>query len=129
MIVYEDSSSEQVRVFDRGVDVVEPQSFGEYQLSYRSGDVLTPFVEAGEPLSLELADFVDCVRHGTEPVSSSRVGLDVVRLVEAAETSLDYNASPVLFDVAPGERRTSGDRRRSQSGMPVVPWPGVVARP
>ena len=32
MIVYEDSSSEQVRVFDRGVDVVEPQSFGEYQL-------------------------------------------------------------------------------------------------
>ncbi len=35
MVVYEDSSPEQVRVFDRGVEMIEPQSFGEYQLSYR----------------------------------------------------------------------------------------------
>ena len=32
----------------------EPQSFGEYQLSYRSGDMLTPRLDAAEPLRVEL---------------------------------------------------------------------------
>ena len=36
MVVYEDTSSEQVRIFDRGAELMEPQTFGEFQLSYRS---------------------------------------------------------------------------------------------
>ncbi len=39
MVVYEDTSAEQVRVYDRGAEVLEPQSFGEHQLTYRSGDI------------------------------------------------------------------------------------------
>jgi predicted dehydrogenase len=123
MIVYEDTNPEQVRVFDRGVDVIEPQSFGEHQLSYRSGDVLTPRLDADEPLRLELEDFVAAIRDGREPVSSREVGLDVVRLIEAVEASLEYNASPVAFDVPPGERRRGGDRRRSEGGMPSLVRP------
>jgi predicted dehydrogenase len=120
MVVYEDTSTEQVRVYDRGVEVIEPQSFGEFQLSYRSGDVLTPRLDPEEPLRVELEDFVGAVRGGREPVSSQRVGLDVVRLIEAVETSLEFNGSPVAFDAPPGERRRGGDRRRSQGGMPSL---------
>jgi len=121
MVVYEDTSAEQVRVFDRGVEVIEPQSFGEYQLSYRSGDVLSPRLDADEPLRLEMKDFADCIVTGRTPVSSAELGYDVVRMIEGAELSLSYNGSPSPFDAPLLERRRAGDRRRSAGGMPVVP--------
>jgi predicted dehydrogenase len=120
MVVYDDTSAEPVRVFDRGVDIIEPQSYGEHQLAYRVGDVLSPRVDVHEPLRVELTDFVDCIRQGTEPRSSGRTGLDVVRMVEAAETSLHYNGAPVSLDTTPDDRRRSPDRRRGYAGMPLL---------
>ncbi len=120
MVVYEDTSAEQIRVFDRGVEMIEPQSFGEYQLSYRSGDVLSPRLDADEPLRLEMQDFVDCIITGSTPLSSSGLGYDVVQMIEAAETSLTFNGSPCSLGAQPGEQRLAGDRRRSVGGMPVV---------
>jgi hypothetical protein len=69
---------------------------------------------------VELADFVSSIRRGTEPRSGMTVGLDVVRMVEAAETSLLYNGAPVALDTPTDDRRRSPDRRRSHSGMPLL---------
>jgi predicted dehydrogenase len=120
MVVYEDTSPEQVRVFDRCAEPIEPQSFGEFQLSYRSGDVLIPRIDADEPLKLELEDFVRCVRSDDEPRSSPGLGLDVVRLVEAAEASLMFNGAPVPVGTPPYERRSQPDRRRNVAGRPCL---------
>jgi predicted dehydrogenase len=122
MIVYEDTSSEQVRVYDRGVEFIEPQSFGEHQLAYRSGDMLSPRLDADEPLRLELEDFLGAMTEGRKPLSSSTFGLDVVRIIEAAEHSLEFNASPVALDADDDDRRKGGDRRRSHGGMPDAAW-------
>jgi predicted dehydrogenase len=126
MVVYEDTSSEQVRVFDRGVEVIEPKSFGEYQLSYRSGDVLSPRLNANEPLGMELADFTESIREGREPLSSMQLGLDVVDLIEAAELSMACNGAPVPIGEYAGDRRRAPDRRRSQGGMPVFRAPAGI---
>jgi len=123
MIVYEDTSTEQVRVYDRGVDVMEPQSFGEHQLAYRSGDILSPRLDAEEPLRMELQDFMESIAEGREPLSSKQLGLDVVRIIEAAEHSLEFNASPVSLATDDQDRRLGGDRRRSTGGMPAIAWP------
>jgi predicted dehydrogenase len=120
MVVYEDTSTEQVRIFDRGVEVIEPETFGEFQLSYRTGDVLTPRLAADEPLRLEVADFVLAIRDGGEPRSHAPLGLEVVRLIEATETSLEFNAAPIPIDGSADGRRRVPDRRRSIHGMPVV---------
>jgi predicted dehydrogenase len=88
MVVYDDTSGEPVRVFDSGVTIRDPDSFGEFQLSYRTGDIVSPRVDASEPLSLELADLCRAIRTGSEPRSSARLGVDVVRVVVAAERSL-----------------------------------------
>ena len=119
MVVYEDTSSEQVRIFDRGVESLpDHQTFGEFQLSYRSGDVLTPRIPADEPLRLEIQDFVEAIDDGHEPMSNANLGHNVVLMIEAAEVSLEYNSAPVpLSD--DGRRRIS-DRRKSAGGMPVV---------
>ncbi|HVD50157.1 MAG TPA: Gfo/Idh/MocA family oxidoreductase, partial [Gaiellaceae bacterium] len=42
MVVYDDVSPEPVRVFDSGVMLRDPQSFGEFQLSYRTGEIVSP---------------------------------------------------------------------------------------
>jgi predicted dehydrogenase len=122
MVVYEDTSAEQVRIFDRGVESLpDHQTFGEFQLSYRSGDVLTPRIPADEPLRLEVQDFVDAIRDGHEPMSNAQLGHDVVRMIEAAEDSLEYNSAPV--PLSDDGRRQVADRRRSVGGMPVVRAP------
>jgi predicted dehydrogenase len=88
MVVYDDTSNEPVRVFDSGVAIPNPETFGEYKLTYRTGDILSPRVAAAEPLQLELTDFCAAIRSGTAPRSSAALGLEVVRMIEAVDTSL-----------------------------------------
>ena len=88
MVVYDDTSNEPVRVFDSGVHLREPQTFGEFRLTYRTGDIVSPRIDAAEPLSLELKDFCHAIRKGTPPRSSSVLGLEVVRMMEAVDRSL-----------------------------------------
>jgi predicted dehydrogenase len=83
MVVYDDCSNEPVRVYDAGVMPRDPESFGEY-LKYRTGDIVSPHIEAIEPMSLQVDDFCRAIRSGTTPCSSARLGLDVVRIIEAA---------------------------------------------
>src|SRR5205814_6785561 len=85
------------RIFDSGARMPDPETFGEYQLSYRSGDIVSPRIEATEPLSLELADFAKAIVEGTPLVSSPEVGLDVVRTIEAVDRSLAEGGGPVTL--------------------------------
>lgn len=101
MVVYDDTSIEPVRVFDSGVTLRDPGSFGEYQLSYRTGAIVSPRVDVREPLSLELDDFCLSVRTGSSPRASAALGLDVVRMIEAAETSLLQGGARAEVPAAP----------------------------
>jgi predicted dehydrogenase len=105
MVVYDDTSNEPVRVFDSGVMLRDPETFGEYQLTYRTGDIVSPHVEVAEPLYLELADFCSAVRTGSVPRSSRELGVEVVRMVEAVEDSLRRDGARVeLAEVAADAR-------------------------
>ena len=117
MVVYDDTSNEPVRVFDSGVHLQEPKTFGEFRLTYRTGDIVSPRVDAAEPLSLELGDFCRAIRTGARPRSSSIVGLEVVRTMEAVDRSLaSGNArEPVSFDW--GEESAATDRPNVEAGV------------
>ena len=88
MIVYDDTSNEPVRVFDSGVVLPDPESFGEHRLSYRTGDIVSPHISAREPLLAEMQDFCDAIKNATVPRSSAELGYDVVRLIEGVDESL-----------------------------------------
>jgi len=88
MIVYDDTSNEPVRIFDSGVMLDDPQSFGEFRLSYRTGEIVSPAVKPAEPLQLEMRDFCEAVRLSSIPRSSSDLGVEVVRMIEAVDESL-----------------------------------------
>jgi predicted dehydrogenase len=101
MIVYEDGTAEPVRVFDRGVVYRDPETFGEYQLSYRSGSILSPMIPATEPLVTELAEFARLIR-AREDSGDLELARQVVTLAEAAHRSLAEGGAPVR--VAPSRR-------------------------
>jgi len=101
MVIYDDGAPEPVRLFDRGVVYRDPETFGEYHLSYRSGDVISPRIESDEPLSLELGDFVKAIHNGDQMEFHTAVARSVVRIVEAADQSLQSGGREVLLD--PGD--------------------------
>ena len=88
MVVYDDTSNEPIRIFDAGAELPPPETFGEFRLSYRTGDIVSPKVEATEPLSLEVADFCSAIIDGVEPRSSAQLGYELVCTIEAIERSL-----------------------------------------
>jgi predicted dehydrogenase len=94
MVVYDDTSGEPVRVFDSGASLRDPETYGEYQMSYRTGDIVSPRVEPVEPVYLQMEDFCRAVREGTQPRSSAAIGREVIDVVEAVEQSLADNGIP-----------------------------------
>ncbi len=89
MALYDDTESvEKVKIFDHGVDYKEPESFGEFHLSYRTGDIVAPRLDTVEPLFAEASHFIECVTTGRRPITDGLAGLQVVASLEAAERSL-----------------------------------------
>ena len=90
MVVFDDvEAQEKIKIYDKGVDVPERTAdFGEFQLSYRYGGITIPRVALQEPLALECAHFADCILEKKTPRSSGQVGVNVVRVLECADVSL-----------------------------------------
>jgi predicted dehydrogenase len=88
MVVYEDGSGEPLRIFDHGVDYRDPETFGEFHLSYRTGDIVSPKLVTEEPLAIQLRQFLESVRERRAPADHLQLVRNVVGLVEEAQRSL-----------------------------------------
>ena len=106
MLVYDDvSTTEKLRVYDKGVNVLPHyDTFGEFQLSYRYGDIVLPRVAEGEPLKNEVEHFIDCIRNDREPRSNGESGLRVVEVLEAACRSIVEGGAGILLNGARSAR-------------------------
>jgi predicted dehydrogenase len=89
MVVYDDMEpSEKVRVYDRGVDVKEEESVYKTLVQYRTGDMFAPHIDGTEALSRMTGEFVNSIQTGKRPIADGETGLNVVRILEAAELSM-----------------------------------------
>jgi len=111
MIVYDDVQPiEKLRIYDMRVErPPHYDNFAEFQYSYHYGDSYIPYVKQEEPLKVECQHFLDCIQHGKTPLTGGTEGLDVVRILEAANVSLKQNGAAVPFNTgapaAPTRRR------------------------
>jgi predicted dehydrogenase len=94
MVIYDDTSNEPIRIFDAGAELPPPETFGEFRLTYRTGDIVSPKIDAVEPLAVEIDDFCTAILDDAETRSSPRLGYEVVRTVEAIERSLKSGGRP-----------------------------------
>jgi predicted dehydrogenase len=98
MLVWNDlEPDEKIKVYDKGVDITNGQGVYDLLVSYRSGDVWAPKVEQTEALKSELGYFVECIQKNQDPVNDGPAGLRVVRLLEAAEESLNQRGKAILL--------------------------------
>jgi predicted dehydrogenase len=104
MAVYDDGTVEPIRLFDHGVVYRDPETFGQYHLSYRTGDIVSPKVDTYEPLVSELGDFIGAVRSGRRMLWQAELAQEVVRVTEAADRSLSAGGAEVAL--APGRLGT-----------------------
>lgn len=109
MAVYDDlSDNERIRIYDVGVDPAEmaegPAPYA-MPVTYRTGDIISPYVEFAEPLLVQDSHFVDCVRTGRRPDTPGERGLGVVRVLaatdEARATGAPVRVQPAAMELIP----------------------------
>ncbi len=107
MIVYDDVETvEKVRLYDKGI-TVNPDSDSRERIlaSYRNGDVLAPNLDTTEALRLMAREFIDSIVQKRLPICDGYAGYRVVRLLEAAQQSMELNGQPIELANPIGSRR------------------------
>ncbi|HVN98137.1 MAG TPA: Gfo/Idh/MocA family oxidoreductase [Syntrophorhabdaceae bacterium] len=98
MIVYDDmEGTEKVKVYDTGFEIKTDEEKHRTLVDYRTGDIYTPKIDTKEALAEMAHDFVMAVKHEKEPISSWKVGYDVVNILESAQISIKSNGSKITL--------------------------------
>ena len=99
MIVYNDlEPSDKLSVYDKGVDVIiNNKSNSDNLINYKIGDTTMPNLKNKEALALAVDEFINSIYSGLPPLTDGLSGLNVVKILEAANKSLSKNGKPILI--------------------------------
>ncbi len=93
MAIYDDLEPlEKIKIYNKRVETMQDSnSYGEYQTSFKYGDTISPYLHQIEPLKTECQQFLDSIKNNVNPRTDGINGLEVVKVLEAADTSLRNN--------------------------------------
>lgn len=114
LIFNEMNPAEPLKVYDRGIELTESED--RLRVGYRTGDMWSPNIEPGEALQAMVTHFAECVRGRAEPVSDGRMGVRVVRLLEAATRSIRAQGGRLVL-TAGETTHADGDTRAVRLGQ------------
>jgi predicted dehydrogenase len=102
MAVYNDlASEERIRIFDKGLDLPsDGLGLEQIPMSYRYGEIRSPYVSFEEPLTVQDREFVMCVSEGRMPTTDGENGMAVVAALECADISLTEGRPVHLEEIA-----------------------------
>jgi predicted dehydrogenase len=120
MAVYNDMSvDDRIRVYDTGVDDLGLiDATAPPAVTYRRGDIVSPFVAFEEPLAVQDAHLIDCIRTGSPPRTDGNSGLAVARVLEAANSALLSGREVAIHSLPLID--AEGPERRYEEGRPLV---------
>jgi predicted dehydrogenase len=96
MILYDDmEASEKIKVYDRGIEIAGPEGMREAMISYRLGDMWAPRLDGTEALSRMAGEFIGAIKDSRAPLTDGQSGLNVVKILEAAEMSIKHRGREV----------------------------------
>lgn len=97
MIVFNElEPSEKIKVYDKGIELNDdPEQMNSIIAGYRTGDMWAPQLANTEALAAEVVHFAECIETGTKPLTDGQMGLNVVRVLEAASESLKNRGAAV----------------------------------
>lgn len=89
MLLFDDmENSEKIKVYDSGIEIKNEESIHEALVQYRIGDMYSPKVNQTEALSLGVKEFLTAIKEKRDPLTNGNDGLDVVKILEAADMSI-----------------------------------------
>jgi predicted dehydrogenase len=98
MLVFNDlEPTEKIKLYDAGYDHKTDEEKRKVLVDYRAGDVYIPKVDVREALFGMASDFINSIQNNTRPVSDFESGLNVIRILEAAQTSIKQNGKEVIL--------------------------------
>lgn len=98
MIVYDDlQGTEKVKIYDTGYEIKSDEDKRRVMYDYRTGDIFVPRLDTKEALLGVATDFVNSIRNGSKPLSDYEIGLDIVKILEASQTSIKSKGCEVLI--------------------------------
>ena len=96
MIVYDDMEpTEKVKLYDTGYEHKNEEDRRRILVDYRTGDIFVPKLSMSEALIGVANDFISSIIDHTSPVSDAVLGLNVVKVLEAAQKSIKQNGAEV----------------------------------
>lgn len=104
MVSFDDMAMEKVRVYDKGVEGLsaehDPPPYASYgdALTLRHGDVRVPHIPMREPLRQLCEAFLHSVDSGATPKTDGQSGVDVLRVLDAAQRSLKAGGQPMNLE-------------------------------
>jgi predicted dehydrogenase len=102
MAVYDDNLvTEKVKLYDKSVTLNSIEGLYEALVQYRNGDMYAPAIDNSEALGREVRHFLYCIRQGKKPLTDGRAGLDIVRILAAAQESIRKDGQRIPLPAAP----------------------------
>lgn len=97
MMLFDDvHPTEKIKIYDKGVEKPHHyDTFAEFHYSYKYGDIIIPKIDGNEPLRTELAHFIDCIENDEIPMSDGSKGVQVVKILEASQKSLQQSSKSI----------------------------------
>lgn len=102
MILFNDlEPTEKIKVYDTGYSCSNDEEKKEVMIDYRVGDIYVPKLATTEALLGMANDFISCIQDMKQPLSSCKLGLEVVRILEASSESIKHQGKEIVLDAFP----------------------------
>jgi predicted dehydrogenase len=102
MVVWNDlDPDEKLKIYDSGIEFHSEDERSVFIPGYRIGDIHSPRLGRGEPLSNVVAHFHRSITGEQKPLADGRAGLEVVELLEHTQRALDISLAKIANLHAP----------------------------
>jgi predicted dehydrogenase len=99
MIIYNDvEPTEKIKIYDTAYQLKTDEEKKQFLVDYRVGDIYVPKISNKEALASVADDFIASITENKLPRSSYNIGLDIVKILEAAEKSIKNNGVEVTIN-------------------------------
>ena len=97
MVIYDDLEvDEKIKIYNKGITLESSKDdINKMKVNYRSGDLMIPKLSNVEALLIEAEHFIDCISNKKKPLTGGHEGLELVKILEAANLSIKTKGSPV----------------------------------
>ena len=98
MVLYDDVEPvEKIKIYDKGIDI-KPDQVTAFNPLYRGGDIIIPKIDQSEALKRLSEHFIDCIKYKKNPLTDGQQGINVLKILEAIQKSLDSNGQLIEIE-------------------------------